>query len=120
MPADHEKNTELKPKDALQFRFTHSGIDDYLAVRMVNFSRGGICFKSGVKINPGERIVVREKTRPIDLPHIQAGREHSAKVKWCRLVAKEVTRPYRIGIAFVNPLQKEHFEKWRAGVWKGY
>lgn len=117
MTADHEKNTELKSKRAFQIRFAHSGIDGFLTVRMVNFSRGGICFESGVKINPGARIVVRGKTRPIDLPHIQAGREHSAKVKWCRSMAEEVALPYRIGIAFENPLKEDYLKKWRTGVW---
>lgn len=99
MPINEKRHTERCGfKEPIQYAFLSS--DRFFSAKTINYSRGGLCFRSGYKITPYTHIylTIEDSDRVHDCKENAADR--FAEVKWCLKVLKKTASSYRIGVQF--------------------
>ena len=86
---------------------------------MINFSRGGMCFKSGYEVGSGTRIRIKKLASLAEKTRHQEDRGCLAEVRWCKPISGKDAFLYRVGVEYVAPVNPKQCLEWRSGdkVW---
>ena len=94
---------------------THDDQKKFFRVQMINFSRGGMCFKSGYEVGSGARIRIIKLVSPVEQPRNEEDTGCLAEVKWCKPVSGKDPFFYRVGVEYVEPVDPKECLEWRSG-----
>ena len=98
-----ESRRSPREKETAQVYFSFEDSDQCFGARVINTSRGGMCFQTGYAISPGKRILVCTGQAPPENPLSRAAPGvRPARVQWCSNVADFEAFFYRVGIQYVK------------------
>ena len=104
-PSDNQSKIKNAPNDQEKF----------FRVKIVNFSRGGMCFESGYEVGSGARIRIIKLVSPVEQPRNEEDTGCLAEVKWCKPVSGKEDFFYRVGVEYVEPVNPKKCLEWRSG-----
>jgi hypothetical protein len=93
----------------------HNDQEKLYGVKMINFSRGGMCFESGYEVGSGARIRIKKLASSVEQTRHEQDRGCLAEVRWCKPLSGKDAFFYRIGVEYVEPVNPNQCLGWRSG-----
>jgi len=88
--------------------FSHFNKADSYQAQTLNLSKGGMCFKSNLSLQPGAMVAIRlgkVHTNASDNGSCEGLRSVAlAEVRWCREVPDDKALPYGVGVKYFKPV----------------
>jgi len=107
MKIQAEKRACQRHCHAADITFSYFNTEHFYKAEALNFGSGGMCFKSGLLLQPGATVCIRLKAvhdDPVGACVCEGLRSVTlAEVKWCREVPGGETSSYGVGVKYFAP-----------------
>ena len=80
--------------------YAYHDSDLFFQAQMCNYCKGGMCFSSGIAIEPGSDIYIMMEDFAPDADGAEFYDGYLAEVRWCQKLMRDVVEEFMVGVKY--------------------